>query len=339
MLALPYAHPLHRSDHDLLSLSSKPQLEPLQLKPVAVKEHAPRHHHDHAVLRPVKRSKLLDADLVSEALAFECCSGLCMAKLTLEQVLLARKQNNYDLNEQELTAHMAQKLSAFITDGHVEYVLTLNSQERLCVCRTAWRLFYGLSDYKLRLVRDMALGGGTVAIRVSPLRDHPKRDDLVGWLQTYLDKLCNPRKEGHWLLPMYHNFRSTYEQCLLDYDKQNQPAPSLGLLRDVWGHEYRGKIHSPAAGDWALCRTCAFIKAQLKAPDLKEGEAKSLQEELQAHHKDHQRERQVLETHRQQTVLHPERQNLIMIDETKNTKFPSLHPTNSVRQSACIFQP
>jgi hypothetical protein len=127
-----------------------------------------------------------------------------------------------------------------------------------------------------------------------------------------------------------HIYEDCSKQWQGDPEHVGEGPPSLGLLRSVLGHELKGQFHQPKEGDWGLCAVCQLLQIQAQEPGLVPQLQAQLREAQERHNAAQQVERVVLEEHKADVEAHPEKKNLVGVDQTKSLGVPHCHPTNTV---------
>jgi hypothetical protein len=259
----------------------------------------------------VAHAKLLDtvklAELRAHLAAEPCCSKKCLAGIPDEVLLRARGEDNLRFHHPDLSAHLAAVLRPFVREGHpMQYhVVSPLLNQPLPVCREAWRLLYGLSDYKVRKVVNMAKLGTIVQVRKMSPDVAPKRQQLVGYISAFFNQVCNPRhidEHNRWILPAFMHPKHIYEDCVEQWKADplhvGDSPPSLALLHNVLGRELKGQFHQPKEGDWGLCAVCQLLDMQGRQAGMDPNLKAQLQEEQERHTKTQWIERTTLEANK-----------------------------------------
>lgn len=303
--------------------------EPLSVG--ATHMHQPRTslHVRSRALRPVKRELLLSAERIQDVLGHTCCHAQCTAQFTFQKVSAAH-QTNANKGESEVTEWAAGMLNATIADGHMQYVIDGHT-----VCRVAWRLFYGLSDFKLREARSMALGGQLHVERRLTMNEAVSKGWLVYWMQGFFQSVCDPVVAGHCVLPKYITPRTIAEECALawytDSEHSHKAAPTVALVHQVMRENFP-HVHQPKRGEWGLCRRCSLLGAlceECGANLTLKAQVHALQK---IHDQEHVLERHVFEKHRADVERDPGAANLVSIDLTHPANEPNVRPANAVQR-------
>lgn len=284
-------------------------------------------------VRPGKQSKLLSQSAIEKAISCKCCAANCMRKLAYDDIEVVRRQN-LTKYESEVTEWLSGKLAAYLVDGKIQYVFNGKT-----VCRTAWRTIHGVSDAKLRTIRDMALSGSTKFVRKLVVSEQPQEAFVISFFKKWLERECDPVVSGHYVLPKYLTWRVIRDDCAsawrVDSERFGSAPPAVGLLRTVKRKHFKNVV-APKKGNWGLCKTCALLDAQRKKKAVGEVERKRLIGAQQKHRKAHKLERAELAKHKAEAESNPAQVQHVMIDLTRATELPHFRPENAVCVLKCL---
>lgn len=189
------------------------------------------------LLRPVKRDRLEDFSLQAAVLSFPCCEAECVRQFSPQDVH-QRWQQNATFTEQEVLTWIMGLLRDHCASKAVDYVI-----KSIPVCRTAFRLLHGISDWKLRRAIDaVRLGLPSAPPHDKKISESPKRAWVKGFFLEWLQQECDPIVDGHFVLPAYLHWLDIWKDCFkawqadLEHGKSGDDkttSPSVQPLRSV----------------------------------------------------------------------------------------------------------
>ena len=291
---------------------------------------------DSGLLRPGKRAKLLSPENLGAALTCQCCDRKCCSRFTLAEVEEARLVN-LRKSEGELLEWTAARLSAcMVGDPHnvKRSVFKYNIDMNRPVCRTAWRLFFGISDWKLRAARLMAVCGQTVVVRQLATNERPVYAFATVLIGKFLERECDPVVGGVQVLPAFITPRDIREEVYMQWLSEPQVAtlqpPGIGLIRKILRQEFK-TLHTPRKGDWGFCSICAVFDANRRKSGLSLTERSVHFDQQRAHRNKHRSARAALEQRAREARQDPSVKEVSLHDITRSAFFPNIRPDNSVR--------
>lgn len=143
-------------------------------------------------LRPAKRQKLLSTESISRDLNLQCCARQCTQQCWFgEEEMIAARTANLALSENELKQWLSRYFVRKAARGE-DYSIAVK-QRAYFVCAHAWRLFHGISKYKITAARKIARHGNTLSVSgcMGSVKSNTSRDWTLAWLDGYFADNCD----------------------------------------------------------------------------------------------------------------------------------------------------
>lgn len=143
------------------------------------------------VLRPTKREKWLNPQSLAARLATTCCAQSCMSHCTMAE-LQASIATNLDGSECNVTSSTSSYLIANAQQSRPANAAFLYKIKGRTVCRTAFMLFHGITDWKLREAQKNARAGTSESVHVAKGMQRPKiaYAYVLGWITSWFDQVA-----------------------------------------------------------------------------------------------------------------------------------------------------